>query len=309
MTQNPEVPLRGAPDLSQFAQPAPAAPAEAAGAAGGGAAALPAPVEVTEANLNDLAQQSTEVPVVIVFLSSASPASRELVERVRTVAGSYQGRFVVGRCDIDLQGGIAQALQITAVPTVVALIAGRPAPLFQGNAEDAQIKDVLDQVLQVAAQHGVTGTVAAAAPPEEPEPEPLPPLHQEAYDAIEREDFEAAIAAYDQALRENPKDHEAKAGRAQVALMHRTRTADLAAVRKAAADAPEDVDAQMAVADMDVMGGQVEDAFRRLLDAVRGSVGDEREKVRLRLIELFDVVGPTDPRVGEARRALSAALF
>ncbi|WP_084129127.1 tetratricopeptide repeat protein [Demequina sp. NBRC 110055] len=305
MTEKPEVPLRGAPDLSQFAQPAPAA--SAPGAAG--AAELPAPIDVTEANLNDLAQQSTEVPVVIVFLSSASPASRELVERIRTVAGSYEGRFVVGRCDIDVQGGIAQALQITAVPTAVALIAGRPAPLFQGNAEEAQIRDVLNQVLEVAQQHGVTGTVAAAAPAAESEPEPLPPLHQEAYDAIEREDYDAAIAAYDQALRENPKDHDAKAGRAQVALMQRTRTLDLAAARKAAADAPTDVDAQMAVADLDVVGGQVEDAFARLIDAVRGSAGDEREKVRLRLVELFDVLGTADPRVADARRALSAALF
>lgn len=302
MTQNPEVPLRGAPDLSQFTQAAPAAdPA--------GASALPTPVEVTEANLNDLAQQSTQVPVVIVFLSSASPASRELVERVRSVAGSFPGRFVVGRCDIDVQGGIAQALQITAVPTVVALIAGRPAPLFQGSAEDAQIKDVLNQVLEVAQQHGVTGTIDASAPAAEPEPEPLPPLHQEAYDAIEREDYDAAIAAYDQALRENPKDHDAKAGRAQVALMSRTRSLDLAAARKAAADAPTDAQAQMAVADLDVVGGQIEDAFARLLDTLRATAGDDKDAVRVRLLELFDVVGPTDPRVVEARRALSAALF
>ncbi|WP_084077019.1 tetratricopeptide repeat protein [Demequina sp. NBRC 110057] len=305
MTQNPDVPLRGAPDLSQFAQAAPVA----APAAAPGSAALPAVVDVTEANLNELAQQSTQVPVVIVFLSSASPASRELVETVRTVAAGYDGRFVVGRCDIDTQGGIAQALQINAVPTAVALIAGRPAPLFQGSAEQAQIKEILDQVLEVAGQHGVTGRVDASAPAAEPEPEPLPPLHQEAYDAIEREDYDAAIAAYDQALRENPKDHDAKAGRAQVALMSRTREADLAAVRKAAADAPGDLEAQMAVADLDVMGGQVEDAFARLIDAVRASAGDDREKVRLRLVELFDVVGPTDPRVGEARRSLSAALF
>ncbi|GMA36695.1 tetratricopeptide repeat protein [Demequina litorisediminis] len=305
MTQNPDVPLRGAPDLSQFAQ---AAPVAAAGNEAPASAVVPV-IEVTEANLNDLAQQSTQVPIVIVFLSSASPASRELVETVRTVAGGFDGRFVVGRCDIDVHGSIAQALQINAVPTVVALIAGRPAPLFQGSADQAQIKEILDQVLEVAQQHGVTGRVDTAAQAAEPVPEPLPPLHQEAYDAVEREDYDAAIAAYDQALRENPKDHEAKAGRAQVALMSRTRTADLAAVRKAAADAPGDVDAQMDVADLDIMGGQVEDAFARLLDAVRGSQGDDREKVRLRLIELFDVVGAADPRVADARRALSTALF
>lgn len=312
--QNPEVPLRGAPDLSQLAQqaaPASAAP-QAGGAPGSAAASAVSVVEVTDANLNDLAQTSTEVPVVIVFLSSASPASKELVGRMRDIIARYDGRLLLGQCDIDKNGQIAQALQINAVPTTLALIAARPAPLFQGAPEDDQITGVLDQVLEIAAQNGVTGRAAAPdteAPAEEPEPEPLPPLHQEAYDAIEREDYAAAIDAYDRALKENPKDADAKAGRAQVALMERTKGADLGAVRKAAADNPDDIDAQMAVADMDVLGGQIEDAFVRLIDAVKTAPGHDKDRLRVRLVELFDVVGAADPRVAEARRALSAALF
>lgn len=306
---NPEVPLRGSVDLSQLVKKEePAAPAGAAAGSGSG----PAPVEVTEQSLQDLAQQSAQVPVVIVFLSSASPASKELVGRVRTVLARYNGAFVLATCDIDSQAAVAGAFQVQAVPTVMALIAARPAPLFQGSADDEQIVSVLDQVLEIARQNGVTGRVAGAAPQEpqgEPEPEPLPPLHQEAYEAIEREDYAAAVDAYDRALRENPKDADARAGRAQVALMERSRLADLDAVRGAAAAAPEDVEAQMAVADLDVMGGQVEDAFARLIDTVRVSAGPEREKVRVRLLELFDVVGTDDTRVVKARQALAAALF
>ncbi|WP_152650072.1 tetratricopeptide repeat protein [Demequina globuliformis] len=317
-SQNPEVPLRGAPDLSQLAASAPSAPAAPAAPAAGGvpqaaAASAGSVIDVTDANLNDLAQTSTEVPVVIVFLSSASPASKELVTRMQTLIARYDGRLLLGQCDIDTNGQIAQALQISAVPTVMALIAARPAPLFQGAPEDDQITGVLDQVLEIAAQNGVTGRAAQGPadgePAAEPEPEPLPPLHQEAYDAIEREDYAAAIDAYDRALRENPKDADAKAGRAQVSLMERTKGADLGAVRTAAADNPQDIDAQMAVADMDVLGGQVEDAFARLIDAVKVTAGDDRDRVRLRLVELFDVVGAADPRVADARRALSAALF
>ncbi|MFV0632501.1 tetratricopeptide repeat protein [Demequina sp.] len=309
-SQNHEAPLRGSVDLSQLLGTA-QAPAAPVSDGTGGATALPAPIVVTEQGLQDLAQQSTQVPILIVFLSSASPASKDLVERMRAVVARYDGAFVLGTCDIDTQAGLAQAFQITAVPTVMALIAQRPAPLFQGNADDEQIAGILDQVLEVARQNGVTGRVGGAdgEAAAEPEPEPLPPLHQEAYDAIEREDFAAAIDAYDRALRENPKDAEARAGRAQVGLMERSRLADLDAVRKAAADAPDDVDAQLAVADLDLMGGKVEDAFGRLIDLVRRTAGDDRERIRTRLVDLFEVVGSADPRVGAARAALASALF
>ncbi|WP_084038192.1 tetratricopeptide repeat protein [Demequina sp. NBRC 110053] len=307
-SENSEAPLRGSVDLSQLLGGQTQA---SEGEAPATASALPAPVQVTEQSLQELAQQSTQVPILIVFLSSASPASKELVDRMRAVVARYPGQFVLGTCDIDVQGGLAQAFQVSAVPTVMALIAARPAPLFQGTADDEQIAGVLDQVLEVARQNGVTGRVDAAPqePAGEPEPEPLPPLHQEAYDAIEREDYAAAIDAYDRALRENPKDAEARAGRAQVSLMERSRLADLDAVRRAAADHPDDVDAQLAVADLDVMGGQVEDAFGRLIDLVRRTFGDDRERIRTRLVELFEVVGPTDPRVAQARQSLASALF
>ena len=307
---NSDAPLRGSIDLSQLLKPNPE-PAAPGDGDGGSAPSAPAPFEVTEQNLQDLAQASAQVPVIIVFLSGASPASKELVERMRTVAASYQGAFQLATCDLDTQPNVAGAFQVTAVPTAMALIAARPAPLFQGNADNEQIRGVLDQVLQIARENGVTGTVggAPAQPLPEPEPEPLPPLHQEAYDAIEREDFVGAIDAYDRALRENPKDADARAGRAQVSLMARSATADVAAVRKAAADAPGDPDSQLAVADLDVMGGQVEDAFARLIDVVRVTAGDERETVRVRLVELFEVVGNDDPRVMDARRSLATALF
>lgn len=305
--ENPDVPLHGSIDLSQLVNKTPAPTAED----NGSAAATPAPIELTEQNFQEVAQTSAQVPVLIVFFSSASPASKELVERMRTVVAGYQGAFQLATCEIETQGAVAGAFQVQAVPTVMGLVAARPMPLFQGTADAEQIRGVLDQALEIARQNGVTGTVGggAAQPPAQPEPEPLPPLHQEAYDAIEREDYAGAIDAYDRALRENPKDADARAGRAQVSLMQRTAGADLAAVRKAAADAPEDVEAQMAVADLDVMGGQVEDAFARLIDVVRVTSGDEREKVRVRLVELFDVVGNDDPRVMEARRLLATALF
>jgi len=298
----PRVPLRGAVDLSTLAKPADSADA------GAGSALV---VELTEASVEAVAQQSMTVPVIVNLGSSASPASKDLTTRLTALVKEYGGRFVLANCDVDSQPAIAQAFQVQAVPAVLALIGARPAPLFQGNAADDQVREVVGQVLEVAARSGVTGTVAATEgdTPQEPEPEPLPPLHQEAFDAIERDDLAGAIAAFEKALRENPKDVDARAGLSQVRLMHRTRDTDLAKVRQAAADAPGDLDAQLAVADLDMVGGMVEDAFARLIDLVRVSAGADRDTLRERLVEYFDVVGSDDPRVVQARQALASALY
>lgn len=306
--QDPRLNMRGAVDLSGLGRPATPAP----GTPGG----LPAPgayvVDVDTEGFPALVQSSTQHPVVVLLWASWSETSVSLARDLGALADQYAGRLLLARIDSEANPQIAQAFQAQSVPSVIAVLAGQPLPLFQGAPPLDQVRGVLDQVLEAAAANGVTGTVAPSdAAPAEPEPEepPLPPLHQEAYDAIERDDLPAAAAAYEQALRENPRDDMARAGLAQVGLLTRTRDVDLAAVRRAAADAPADVDAQLAVADVDVLGGQVEDAFARLIDTVRATFGPDRERVRVRLVELFDVVGSEDPRVVAARRSLASALY
>ncbi|MEV7974306.1 tetratricopeptide repeat protein [Cellulomonas sp. NPDC089187] len=314
MTENPtggpRLNMRGAVDLSSLARPATPPP----GTPGG----LPTPgawvVDVDTEGFPALVQSSTGYPVIVLLWASWSEASVKLAADLGSLVGQYNGRLQLARIDADANPQVAAAFQSQSVPTVVAVLAGQPLPLFQGAPELDQIKGVLDQVLEAAAANGITGTVPgapsepAAAEPEPDEP-PLPPLHQAAYDAIERDDFGAAAAAYEQALKENPRDDMARAGLAQVGLLSRTRDADLSAARTAAAQAPQDPDAQMAVADLDVLGGQVEDAFARLIDTIRVTFGPDRERLRVRLVELFDVVGAEDPRVQQARRALASALY
>ena len=156
-------------------------------------------------------------------------------------------------------------------------------------------------------QHGVTGRVSGGAAPEAEEE--LPPLHQEAYDAIERDDLDAATAAYEQAIAANPKDTDAQLGLAQVALMKRTRGVDLQQARERAAGDPSDVEAALVVADLDVLGGHVEDAFTRLIDLVRVTQAEERDRIKAHLLDLFAVVGNQDERVRRGRTALMSALF
>jgi putative thioredoxin len=270
-------------------------------------------VDVDTAGFPALVQSSTEHPVVVLLWASWSENALTLARDLGALAEEYAGRLLLARIDAEAEPQVAAAFQTQSVPAVVAVLAGQPLPLFQGAPAIDQVRGVLDQLLEAAAANGITGTVPAQGEdqPVEPEPEepPLPPLHQAAYDAIERDDLDAAATAYEQALRENPRDEMARAGLAQVGLLSRTRDADLAAVRTAAADAPHDVDAQLAVADLDVLGGQVQDAFDRLIDVIRSTAGPERERVRVRLVELFEVVGAEDPRVPAARRALASALY
>jgi len=292
--------LRGAVDLSTLSQPNPATDA----AAGNGLV-----IEGTDAGFQAIVTGTQSVPAVVVLWSQRSPASGEFVEVVASVAASYEGRFQVVSIDVDANPGLLQAFQVQSVPVTLGLVAGQPVPLFAGAQPVEQVRLYVDELLKLAAEHKVTGRVAVE-PAAEAEVEPeLPPLHQEAFDAIERDDLDAAVAAYTQALAQNPADDEAAVGLAQVKLMQRTAGVDQQAARVAAAQAPTDIAAQMLVADCDVLGGHIEDAFVRLIDVVRATEGDERETVREHVVELFAVVGAHDERVQKARRTLMSALF
>ncbi|ACQ79592.1 Thioredoxin domain protein [Beutenbergia cavernae DSM 12333] len=311
MSQPPQINLRGAVDLSGLRAPRPAPGAEGADAAIADGGVV---VEVSEATFGDLIQRSTDVPVVVDLWSGRAEASAQLSALLRQLATAYGGRFLLARVEVDANPQIAQAFQVQAIPSVVAIIKGQPVPLFQGAYPEAQVRQVLDELLRVAAENGVTGRVDVGEEPAEEEPEPaepeLPPLHAAAYDAIERGDLDAAAQAYRDALAENPADADAKAGLGQVELMARVGDADPASVL-AAADAapPTDVDAHLAAADVEFGAGRAEAAFDRLIAVVRATSEADRDRARTRLLDLFALTDPAAPELQRARRALASALF
>lgn len=310
--------LRGAVDLSALSRPA-ATPGAGPGAgpAGDRAGGDGLVVEGTDASFSTVADASVTVPAVVVLWSARLPESGAFLDTVTAVARSYEGRFQVVSIDVDANPALLQAFQVQSVPVTLGLVQGQPVPLFAGIQPEEHIRSYVDELLKLAVANGVTGRVSvvpdatqggAGEDVDEVEPE-LPPLHQEAFDAIERDDLDAAAGAYGRALAQNPADAEAKVGLAQVNLMRRTAGADLTAARAAAAAAPADVAAQALVADLDLAGGHVEDAFNRLIETVRVTTGDDRNAAREHLLELFEVVGTADERVRKARGALMSALF
>ncbi|MET8506394.1 tetratricopeptide repeat protein [Streptomyces sp. NPDC004787] len=272
-------------------------------------------IDVDEAGFErDVLQRSAEVPVVIDFWAEWCEPCKQLGPLLERLAVEYNGRFLLAKIDVDANQMLMQQFGIQGIPAVFAVVAGQALPLFQGAAPEAQIRQTLDQLVQVAEERfGLTGiqvdpdasgAEAAAAPAG-----PYDALLEAAMSALDAGDLAGAVQAYKNVLADDPGHPEAKLGLAQAELLSRVQGVDPQQVRKNAADNPADVAAQIAAADLDLVGGHVQDAFGRLVDTVRRTAGEDRDAARVRLLELFEVIGADDPRVTAARQALASALF
>lgn len=296
----------------------------------GGQAAAPSPggagsqvvdvpslvIDVTDATFEQIAQLSGVVPIVFDLWADWCQPCKTLSPIIEKVTREFDGQLLLAKVDVDANPGLAQAFQAQSIPTVVALVGGRPVPLFQGAVPEQQVREFFTQLLQLAAQNGVSGRVNApegeeTEPPVEAPAEPeIPEAHRAAVEAAERGDYAGAVAEWEAVLQKSPADAEARAALVQVRLLHRLAGYSADEIRGAAAEHPTDIDAQMRVADLDLSGGHVEDAFLRLLDMYAQRAADpEAAAIRERLLELFEVVGVADPRVSAARAKLANLLY
>jgi len=301
----------GAVDLSSLASAAPPVhPGPSSSGAQGGAWV----VQLDEAGFDAVVRRSMQHPVIIELYSPRAHGAQELSDALIQLTNAAQGRWLLARVNVDVEQRIAQALSVQAVPTVIAVISGQPFQLFQGTRTKDEVADHLDQVVQAAVANGVVGRAepvssVPAATVADPEAEAVPdPRFAAADAALESGDFAGAVAEFDKLLAVSPADVEAKLGRANASLLARVAVVDPASL-SGRLDDVNDVDAQLDAADIQLLNGQIDQAFARLVDVVRETSGPERERVRVRLLELFDLVGSADPAVLKARRALSTALF
>lgn len=260
---------------------------------------------------SEVVNRSMSVPVVVSFWSPRSAPSQQINDTLEVLADEFAGRFVLARVDADALAELVAALRIPGVPLVAVALAGQLAPLLQESLPLAQMRALLQQVLDAAVANGVAGRAEPLRPTAQ-EGEPAAEVglrHPEAEKALLEGDSAAAIAAYSKAVSEDPADAEAKVGLARAQLLERTSGVDVVAARTAAADHPTDVSAAILVADLDLLGGHVEDAFNRLVELVRVATGADRDAARRHLLDLFEAVGSDDPRVAKARQALTSALF
>lgn len=270
--------------------------------------AVPVPAlafDVDEASFNDVVAISDRVPVVIDLQAEWSEQGKQLSPIVERIVESFGGRLVLARVDVDANPRLQQAFGVESIPNVIAIVKGQPVPLFQSALPEVQVKAYFDELLKLAGENGVTGHAVVAGA----EQEPAGPAHPEAEEALNRGDFDTAESLFKSALAASPADEEAKFGLARAGLGRRLIDADPQQLIATADANPKDPEAAKAAADAEIVGGNPSSAFNRLISLIRVSAGDEKEALRLRVLELFEVLGADDSAVTKARTALMRALF
>lgn len=287
--------MAGAVDLSALKQRPTAGDDAAAGKPAGG-------VEITEANFEaEVLARSNEVPVVVLLWSPRSESSAQLGEVLSGLAAADGPKWSLATVNVDTVPRVAQMFGVQAVPTVVALAAGQPLSSFQGMQPPEQLRRWIDSLLEATAGKLSGGEDAETA-------EQVDPELAQARTHLDNGDFDAARSAYQAILDANPNHPEARGAVRQIGFLQRATAQPRDAVARADAS-PGDIDAAFAAADIEILEQNVDAAFKRLTDLVKRTAGDDRTKVRTRLIELFELFDPSEPAVIDGRRNLANALY
>jgi putative thioredoxin len=258
-------------------------------------------IQVDSNSIRDYLAISDSLPVLVLLVQENDPSSQSLLSTVKLLTEKTAGKILTLVVDAVKSPELAQAFDLKQIPTLLGMLKGQPAPLFTGDQPVEQVQQIIDRVLEVGKENGLTGTVKVA----EPEPE-LSITHQQAFAAIEENNYPLAKSLYEKALVENPNDQLAEAGLAQIKLLIRLEGKDLPLL---VSSLGQDTDTALDRVDALVATGAASEGFEQLLVLFENTAKDKREPIRLRFVELFLVVGNEDPAVIKARKNLSLLLF
>ena len=313
---NPGISLAGAVDLSSLKHKVEAQPGQSGGAPSAGKYVI----DTTEQSFQAMVETSNTFPILLLLWIPTDDRLFPLARKLADAVNAQEGKIQLSRIDIATYPSVAQALRVKGAPALFGLVAGRPMPIFQGLPSDQELQEVAEtlipQVIALAQQSGVTGSAPLASGGDyeeddaqaEPAGESIPPAHAQAHALAQQGDYAGAAQEYQKVIDADSQDDLAKREYAKAVLLARSADADVRVIRAAGARKPDDLDAQLAVADVDMIGGQVDDAFGRLLDFAAGHRAD-MDAVRQRLVSYFPMLEADDPRVKRARGRIATLLY
>jgi putative thioredoxin len=252
----------------------------------------------------DLVVRSTQVPVVLLLGSQRAEGCAEMSAEFARLAEAQDAsgepvQWVFREVDVDTTPEIAQALQVQAVPTVLALAGGRPLTSFEGVQPPDQIAQFVEAVVRAVDGRlpGLpdSGAAAGATADGAEGAEDGDPRFEEAAALLDAEDYSGAVAVYDRIIADGGADTEtvteARAARVTAVLLERSAQGD--------SDEIDDL----------LLSGAREQAFDTLIERMRTGAGDDRDAARTKLLEIFSMYDAADPGVIAARTRMASALF
>ncbi|MEU0486968.1 tetratricopeptide repeat protein [Streptosporangium sp. NPDC006013] len=271
---------------------------------------VPAPViDVDDANFaTEVVERSMNSLVLLELTVTRAEQAKQYSLLLEKLAAENAGRWILARVDVEINQQIAQALRVQNVPALYAIFQGQPVAVVPGIATEPQLRDWLSQLMEALAQYLPPPTEEGEEKQEQPQEPPVDPDVLAAEQAVDAGDLDGAVAAYERLLARSPNNQDAKLGLAGLGLIRRTQDVDPADLQSRLAD-PADIEAQLLAADFEMLSGEVDRAFDRLVDVVRRTSGAERDRARVHLLGLFDTLPGDDPSIARARRNLASALF
>ncbi|MFI6452966.1 co-chaperone YbbN [Streptosporangium amethystogenes] len=271
---------------------------------------VPAPViDVDDANFaTEVVERSMNSLVLLELTVTRAEQAKQYSLLLEKLAAENAGRWILARVDVEINQQIAQALRVQNVPALYAIFQGQPVAVVPGIATEPQLRDWLSQLMEALAQYLPPPTEEDQDQQEQPQEPPVDPDVLAAEQAVDAGDLDGAVAAYERLLARSPNNQDAKLGLAGLGLIRRTQDVDPADLQSRLAD-PADIEAQLLAADFEMLSGEVDRAFDRLVDVVRRTSGAERDRARVHLLGLFDTLPGDDPSIARARRNLASALF